>query len=59
MLEEQAFVPLGAVEKVKSDVRVIAATNKNLDDRVAAGEFRYDLFYRITDCRSKSKPRQD
>ena len=47
VLEEQAFVPLGAVEKVKSDVRVIAATNKILSDLVANGKFRQDLFYRI------------
>lgn len=47
VLEEQAFVPLGAVKKVPSDVRVIAATNKNLADRVARAEFRQDLFYRI------------
>lgn len=47
VLEEQAFTPLGSVKKVKSDVRVIAATNKNLSDQVAKGHFRQDLFYRI------------
>ncbi|WP_319409190.1 sigma 54-interacting transcriptional regulator [uncultured Desulfosarcina sp.] len=47
VLEDQAFVPLGAVKEVRSDVRVIAATNKNLIDRVADGKFRQDLFYRI------------
>jgi transcriptional regulator with PAS, ATPase and Fis domain len=47
VLEEQAFVPLGAVKKVHSDVRVIAATNKNLSDLVNRGKFRQDLFYRI------------
>ncbi|BBO67639.1 Fis family transcriptional regulator [Desulfosarcina alkanivorans] len=47
VLEEQAFVPLGAVKKVQSDVRVIAATNKNLSDLVSRGKFRQDLFYRI------------
>jgi PAS domain S-box-containing protein len=47
VLEEHAFVPLGAVKKIKSDVRVIAATNKNLFDLVAKGKFRQDLFYRI------------
>lgn len=47
VLEEQAFVPLGAVKEVRSDVRVIAATNKNLSDLVNRGKFRQDLFYRI------------
>lgn len=47
VLEEQAFAPLGTVKKVKADVRVIAATNKNLSDQVALGKFRQDLFYRI------------
>lgn len=56
VLEEQAFVPLGAVEKVKSDVRVIAATNRNLADRVATGEFRQDLFYRINVVRLHLPP---
>ena len=56
VLEEQAFVPLGAVEKVKSDVRVIAATNRNLADRVATGAFRQDLFYRINVVRLHLPP---
>ena len=56
VLEEQAFVPLGAVDKVKSDVRVIAATNKNLSDLVANGDFRQDLFYRINVVRLKLPP---
>jgi PAS domain S-box-containing protein len=56
VLEEQAFTPLGAVKKVKSDVRVIAATNRNLDDRVATGEFRQDLFYRINVVRMHLPP---
>ena len=47
VLEEQAFMPLGAVKEVRSDVRVIAATNKNLSDLVNRGKFRQDLFYRI------------
>jgi len=47
VLEEQASTPLGAVKKIKSDVRIIAATNKNLSDQVATGKFRQDLFYRI------------
>jgi PAS domain S-box-containing protein len=56
VLEEQAFVPLGAVEKVKADVRVIAATNKRLSDLVDKGQFRQDLFYRINVVRLKLPP---
>jgi PAS domain S-box-containing protein len=59
VLEEQAFVPLGAVEKVKTDVRVIAATNKRLSDLVAEGSFRQDLFYRINVVRLKPPPLRD
>ena len=59
VLEEQAFVPLGAVEKVKADVRVIAATNKRLSDLVAEGSFRQDLFYRINVVRLKPPPLRD
>ncbi len=47
VLEEQEFQPLGAVKKEKADVRVIAATNKNLSQMVGDGTFRQDLFYRI------------
>jgi PAS domain S-box-containing protein len=56
VLEEQAFVPLGAVNKVKMDVRVIAATNRNLTDLVAKGDFRRDLFYRINVVRMHLPP---
>ena len=47
VLEEKAFLPLGALKKEKSDIRVIAATNKNLSKMVDADTFRQDLFYRI------------
>ncbi len=56
VLEEQAFTPLGAVKKEKTDVRVIAATNKNLSDQVAKGNFRQDLFYRINVVRLTLPP---
>jgi PAS domain S-box-containing protein len=59
VVEEQAFVPLGAVKKVKSNVRVIAATNKNLNDLVADGKFRRDLYYRINVVRLKLPPLRD
>ncbi|MCX6593749.1 MAG: sigma-54 dependent transcriptional regulator [Acidobacteria bacterium] len=46
-LEEQRFQPVGADESIKVDVRVIAATNKNLEDQIERGNFREDLFYRL------------
>ena len=56
VLEEQAFVPLGTVQKIKSDIRVIAATNQSLNGLVARGDFRQDLFYRINVVRLKLPP---
>jgi len=47
VLQERVFEPLGSVESVKVNVRVIAATNKDLRDLVRQGLFRGDLFYRI------------
>ncbi len=47
VLEERAFQPLGSVKRVKNNVRVIAATNKNLLQMVEEEKFRIDLFYRI------------
>ncbi len=46
-LEEQRFEPLGATESVNVDVRVVASTNKNLEDEIERGNFREDLFYRL------------
>jgi two-component system, NtrC family, nitrogen regulation response regulator NtrX len=46
-LEEQKFEPVGASEFVQVDVRVIAATNKQLDEEIERGNFREDLFYRL------------
>ncbi|HEX2956713.1 MAG TPA: sigma 54-interacting transcriptional regulator [Chitinispirillaceae bacterium] len=47
VLQEQFYEPLGSTEPVKSDVRIIAATNLDLNKMVESGEFRQDLFYRI------------
>jgi two-component system nitrogen regulation response regulator NtrX len=46
-LEEQRFEPVGAAGSVQVDVRVIAATNKNLENEIERGNFREDLFYRL------------
>ena len=47
VLEEQAFERVGGTEQIKTDVRVITASNQNLPDLIAAGRFRDDLFYRL------------
>jgi len=46
-LDEQRFTPVGSDEPVTVDVRVIAATNKNLEEEISTGNFREDLFYRL------------
>ncbi|MBI3473621.1 MAG: sigma-54-dependent Fis family transcriptional regulator [Candidatus Solibacter usitatus] len=46
-LEEQRFEPVGATEAVQVDVRVVAATNKHLEEEIERGNFREDLFYRL------------
>ena len=47
VLEEQRFEPVGSGTAVSVDVRVIAATNKRLDEEIEQGHFRADLFYRL------------
>ena len=59
VLEEGEFQPLGAVKSVKVDVRVIAATNKNLSELVEKGRFRQDLYYRINVIQLTLPPLRD
>jgi two-component system nitrogen regulation response regulator GlnG len=47
LLQEQRFERLGGNESVQADVRVLAATNQDLEEAVAAGRFRQDLLYRL------------
>src|SRR5258708_5001267 len=47
VLEEQRLEPVGSNQTVSVDVRVIAATNKTLEEEIAHGRFREDLFYRL------------
>ncbi|MBW2643672.1 MAG: sigma 54-interacting transcriptional regulator [Deltaproteobacteria bacterium] len=56
VLQERSFLPLGGTQPVKADVRVIAASNKNLNDLVKKGAFRQDLYYRINVVRIDLPP---
>ena len=47
VLQEKEFEPLGSSRTIKTDVRVIAASNKDLEREVKEGRFREDLFYRL------------
>jgi two-component system, NtrC family, nitrogen regulation response regulator NtrX len=46
-LDEHRFEPIGAPQSIQVDVRVVAATNKNLEKEIERGNFREDLFYRL------------
>ncbi|NIP99202.1 MAG: PAS domain S-box protein, partial [Nitrospinaceae bacterium] len=47
VIQEKEFEPLGGIKKLKADLRIIAATNKELEQQVTQGNFREDLFYRL------------
>lgn len=47
VIEEEKFEPIGDAEPVRTDVRIIAASERNLRDMVAEGSFREDLFYKL------------
>jgi Nif-specific regulatory protein len=47
VLQEREFERVGGTQTIKVDIRLIAATNKNLEEAIDAGEFRQDLFYRL------------
>jgi two-component system nitrogen regulation response regulator NtrX len=47
VLQEQTFARVGGTSKVNVDVRVIATSNRNLEDEMSAGRFRPDLYYRL------------
>jgi DNA-binding NtrC family response regulator len=48
LLQEGCFERVGGSESISADVRIIAATNQNLDDLIEQGRFRKDLFYRLS-----------
>jgi len=58
-LQERTYEPLGAVSSVKADVRVVAATNKNLEKMVKNGKFRDDLYYRVNVIKLPLPPLSD
>lgn len=47
VLQEKEIQPLGQTKTIKVDVRVLASTNQNLEEKIAKGEFREDLYYRL------------
>ena len=59
VLQERTYEPLGSVETVPSDVRIIAATNRRLQELVKEGKFREDLYYRIHVIRMELPPLRD
>jgi two-component system nitrogen regulation response regulator GlnG len=56
LLQEQCFERLGGNETIQANVRVIAATNQNLEEAVASGRFRQDLLYRLNGFTIKLPP---
>jgi len=59
VLQEREFEPLGSTQTFKVDTRVIAATNKNLEEEIKEGRFREDLFYRINVVTIEVPPLRD
>jgi PAS domain S-box-containing protein len=59
VLQEKTYEPLGSVETVPSDVRIIVATNRHLQELVKEGKFREDLYYRIHVIRMELPPLRD
>ena len=56
LLQEREFRPVGALERRKVDIRIIAATHRDLEKRVTEGTFRQDLYYRLNVGRVRLVP---
>lgn len=59
VIQEQEFERIGGKETIKVDVRLLAATNKNLTDEIRKGRFREDLYYRLNVVEIKIPPLRD
>ncbi len=59
VLQEREFERVGGTATIKVDLRVIAATNKNLEEAIEAGEFRQDLYYRLNVVSLEMPPLRD
>jgi transcriptional regulator with PAS, ATPase and Fis domain len=59
VLESHTYEPLGGTDTIKADVRIIAAANVNLKDRVEEGAFREDLYYRVNVLKIELPPLRD
>jgi DNA-binding NtrC family response regulator len=59
LLEQRTYLPVGETKERQADVRIVAATNKNLRELVDEDEFREDLFYRLSVCEIDLPPLRD
>ncbi|MFE8117375.1 acetoacetate metabolism transcriptional regulator AtoC [Brenneria goodwinii] len=59
VLQEREFERLGGSRTIKTDIRIVAATNRNLPEMIDNGEFRHDLFYRLNVMHLSSLPLRD